>query len=530
MPRRPVPRHRRAGPQRLSRRRRHDTPLPRILFIVDEFQEFFVEDDKIAQEVALLLDRLVRQGRAFGIHVHLGSQTLGGAYSLARSTLGQMAVRIALQCSEADAHLILSEDNSAARLLTRPGEAIYNDANGMVEGNNFFQVVWLSDDRREEYLQSIHELARRPATGPRPRRSSSRATCRPIAAKNHLLARPPRCADWPEPPKADHAWLGDAIAIKDPTAAVFRPQSGSNLLIVGQNDETALGHAVRPARHRRPARRQRAPTAASGSSCSTAAPSTRRWPASSAKLARLRPAPGQGRHRCASSPRRSPRSPRRSNAGRRIPRSQSPPIYLLIYDLQRFRDLRKADDDFGFSPLRRGRRPTRPRSSSPPSSATARRSGVHTLVWCDSLNNLNRTFDRQSLREFEIRVLFQMSANDSSTLIDSPAAGKLGENRALFFSEEEGRTEKFRPYGLPDRRLVSRASAPGSTRGPPSSRPRSPSRRRPRPSPNPSRPTATPPSRPGSASPSSGDEQSSMGPAQEERLDGTPDAQASESG
>ena len=90
-----------------------------ILLIIDEFQELFVEDDRIAQEAALLLDRLVRQGRAFGIHVLLGSQTLGGAYSLARSTIGQMAVRIALQCSESDAHLILSEENTAARLLTR---------------------------------------------------------------------------------------------------------------------------------------------------------------------------------------------------------------------------------------------------------------------------------------------------------------------------------------------------------------------------------------------------------------------------
>jgi hypothetical protein len=43
-----------------------------------------------------------------------------------------------------------------------------------------------------------------------------------------------------------------------------------------------------------------------------------------------------------------------------------------------------------------------------------------------------------------------MSANDSSTVIDSPAAGKLGENRALFYSEEENRVEKFRPYSLPD--------------------------------------------------------------------------------
>ncbi len=153
--------------------------MPRILFIVDEFQEFFVEDDKIAQDVALLLDRLVRQGRAFGIHVHLGSQTLGGAYSLARSTLGQMAVRIALQCSESDAHLILSEDNGAARLLTRPGEAIYNDANGMVEGNNFFQVVWLTDARREEYLRTIRDLTVAATGSRRASRSSSRGTCPP---------------------------------------------------------------------------------------------------------------------------------------------------------------------------------------------------------------------------------------------------------------------------------------------------------------------------------------------------------------
>src|SRR5262249_14844580 len=113
-----------------------------------------------------------------------------------------------------------------------------------------------------------------------------------------------------------------------------------------------------------------------------------------------------------------------------------PPIYLFIFDIQRFRELRKSEDDFGFS--RYGEEKEVPPSKlfgnilrdGPPL-------GVHTVVWCDSLNNLNRTFDRQTLKEFELRVLFQMSGNDSSTLIDSPAAGKLGENRALFFSEEE---------------------------------------------------------------------------------------------
>ncbi len=217
--------------------------MPRILLIVDEFQEFFVEDDKIAQDVALLLDRLVRQGRAFGIHVILGSQTLGGAYSLARSTLGQMAVRIALQCSEADAHLILSEDNTAARLLTRPGEAIYNDANGLVEGNNFFQVVWLSDEQREDYLGQLQELAR----------AQHRPPVSQIVFEGNLPATWPRtscstgCCSRPAGPRRPRptspGWA-TPIAIKDPTAVVFRPQSGSNLLIVGQNDEAALGMMI----------------------------------------------------------------------------------------------------------------------------------------------------------------------------------------------------------------------------------------------------------------------------------------------
>jgi hypothetical protein len=65
------------------------------------------------------------------------------------------------------------------------------------------------------------------------------------------------------------------------------------------------------------------------------------------------------------------------------------------------------------------------------------------------MNNLMRTVDRASLREFEMRILFQMSANDSSNLIDNPSAAKLGINRAFFHSEEQGRLEKFRPYGRP---------------------------------------------------------------------------------
>ncbi len=139
------------------------------------------------------------------------------------------------------------------------------------------------------------------------------------------------------------------------------------------------------------------------------------------------------------------------------------PIYIMIYDLQRFRDLRKADDDFGYSRYDESK-PVPPSKLFGDILREGPPVGVHTMVWCDSVNNLNRTFDRQGTKEFENRILFQMSANDSSTLIDMPAASKLGENRALYFSEEENRIEKFRPYGIPEPEWLEKVKQSFTTR------------------------------------------------------------------
>ncbi|GIW82800.1 MAG: hypothetical protein KatS3mg105_4607 [Gemmatales bacterium] len=131
------------------------------------------------------------------------------------------------------------------------------------------------------------------------------------------------------------------------------------------------------------------------------------------------------------------------------------PIYLVIYNLQRFRDLRKAEDDFGFGMDDKPANPAQQFSEILRDGSTV---GIHTIAWCDSLNNVQRTLDRQSLREFEMRVLFQMSAADSSILIDTPAASKLGLYRALFYHEETGQIEKFRPYSLPSESWLAEAA------------------------------------------------------------------------
>jgi hypothetical protein len=62
---------------------------------------------------------------------------------------------------------------------------------------------------------------------------------------------------------------------------------------------------------------------------------------------------------------------------------------------------------------------------------------------------VNRFMNRKALSEFAMRVIFQMSANDSASLIDSPKASNLGLHRALFYHEQEGYLETFRPYATP---------------------------------------------------------------------------------
>jgi hypothetical protein len=128
------------------------------------------------------------------------------------------------------------------------------------------------------------------------------------------------------------------------------------------------------------------------------------------------------------------------------------PVFVLINGLQRYRMLRKSDDDFSFSFSGSGG--DEGHSASPGKQLgdllrDGPRCGMHVLTWCDSVTNVERTFDRQGLREFDSRVLFQMSAADSTMLIDSAAASKLGIQRALLANEERGTLEKFRPYGEP---------------------------------------------------------------------------------
>ena len=420
-------------------------PMPRTLLMIDEFQEFFVEEDRIAQNANVLLDRIVRQGRAFGIHVILGSQTLGGAYTLARTTMGQMVIRIALQCNEADAYLIMDDTNPAPRLLTRPGEGIYNDSAGAVEGNSPFQAVWISDEERDQYLAEVRELADaedREFPGPIVFEGNAPAEIR----ENHLLEGLLNGAPAEEAPAGGgRIWFGAPNSIKGPTEVQFLRQSGCNLLIAGQRDEAALSILT-------------------VSLVALAA----QYPQQGARFVIFDGSP--------------PDSPSRRHLEGMIDviphevvlakpntlgevmgdvhadlkrrgdseaeAAKAPATFLFVHGIQRMKKLR-YEEDFSFSLDVEEDEGGDPGNQLNEILLEGPGVAIHTIVVCDTFNNINRFLSRKALSEFELRVLFQMSANDSASLIDTPKAANLGLHRALFYNEQEGYLETFRPYALP---------------------------------------------------------------------------------
>jgi S-DNA-T family DNA segregation ATPase FtsK/SpoIIIE len=377
--------------------------------------------------------------------VLLGSQTLAGAYSLARSTLGQMAVRIALQCSEADAHLILSEENTAARLLTRPGEAIYNDANGLFEGNHPFQVVWLPDHEREQYLAGTGRT-RQAAGYQGPAAIVFEGNIPADPRTNVPLARLLSGEQEPEYVHAPQAWLGGSRGDQGADQRAHGPSErwqpacwwaiarrppwrvlATSLVALAAQDRPQDGNLGRF-------------VVLDGTRAD--APEAGFWPRFARQF---------GREVTVATPRESAAkviaeidaevaADRRQ--GSRTPpdlrgRLRSGPFSRSAARGGRFRILHGED-----KPASPGKQFANILREGPPV-------GVHLLMWCDSYNNVIRALDRQGLRDVDYRIVFQMNATDSSNLIDTPLASRLGVHRAILYNEGRGTIEKFRPYGLP---------------------------------------------------------------------------------
>ena len=206
--------------------------IARILFIVDEFQEFFKIPDELKEQVSLKYDTVIRKGRAFGINSLFSSQTLDG-HSMPRSTMELIDIRIALMCGANDVSNIMDGKNLSAKDLTRPGEAIYNAENGKSNGNQRFQAVFV--DRKEistiakkvseksinEYKQSERFIFRGD-------------TLSNIRKENHVINNPEMLKY-----KALRLWIGEPVKMEPDFHIDIKQSTAQNLILIGSNNDGA---------------------------------------------------------------------------------------------------------------------------------------------------------------------------------------------------------------------------------------------------------------------------------------------------
>ena len=396
-------------------RSRMGRPLPRIVLIVDEFHVLFERDDQVASKAAEMLERIVRQGRAFGVHTVLASQTLTGIAVLGQHVLNMVPIRIALQSSDADSRLLLADDNADARLLSRPGEGILNVSGGLKEANVRFQASYWSAQDRETLVERLRGLADAQGFRRRPVVFEGRAPATVAELEPAALAH----ADGPNLSTP----VGMPLTLDGPVRLELRREPGGNVLLVAGED---LAYATLTV--------LLTDNAARGVHLDVLdygqldAP----WQGALEVLSdRLR----VSRRRTASGTLEEIAELVRSRHELGDFRAEARLVVLAA--LHRARDFDASDYD----------------AREPQLLETILRDGpdvgVHVAAWCDKAVSLERRLSRDSLREFGIRILGPLSTSDSRQLIDSDLAAQLHPSQAVLDDQDRAVTTRFRRFEMP---------------------------------------------------------------------------------
>lgn len=407
-------------------------PLPRIVLVFDEFHVLFSEPDAIGLKSGDLLEALIRQGRGFGLHVLLGSQSISGLDALGRHVLQLLPVRILLPSSELDAQTLLGDQNVAWRLLQRRGEGILNPSGGAVEANVPFQGAFESDADRITRLSRL-----------RARADSSGFVRRPVVFEGHEPAALLEAdADQIQadgrasatPTKQLTLRIGLPMTLEGPLNVSLRREAGAHVLVVAP-EASGIGSAV----------------------VSSALASALAHADVTTTVIDLMPV-GEGLLDLVPGLRTSAGL---TSVGRRgLSRSieglascvrqrtdeddrTAAPILLLINGIGRARDLNPSSGSDAYSegpdPLDELRTLL----------VDGPEVGVHVLTWADSLTNLQRRLPRSFIDEMGVRVVAAVSRDASLELLGDESAAQLKPHQVRVVDEMSGLSAKARCHELP---------------------------------------------------------------------------------
>jgi energy-coupling factor transporter ATP-binding protein EcfA2 len=412
--------------------------LPRVLLVFDEFQVLFARNDKLGITAAGLLETIIRQGRGFGVHVLLGSQSLAGLDALGSHVPQLLPTRILLPATEADARRVLGDGNDAGQYLTNHGEGILNAVGGAVEANERFKGALLTETDRIDLLRRLRAKA-----------DAAGFTRRPTVFEGN--ASVPLDATDPAAFQADLARSGSApvrlrvgvpMAISASPDIDLRREAGANVLAVvreaaaadGQQDGSPSG-----------------PAYGLLTACLvSAAQSPARidvidfLPADDGLDEVCEPLLDRGRitlrRRRAFAPlvdelRKEVRDRLEADDTRR------PARLAFLFGVHRAREL---DADIGSL-------------DADPELAEALEEvmrdgpevGVHVWLWSDSVGGAAKRLSPRMMRECTWRIAGKMSPDDSLSLLGNERAAEIRERQLLLSNDDRGILTRVMSFGLP---------------------------------------------------------------------------------
>ncbi len=237
--------------------------LPRLLLVIDEYQELF-EDDSGGQASDLLL-RLAQQGRSAGIHMILGSQKFGAPGMLNQAAIfGNIHLRIAMKM-QPDVVAGLTEFGPVGKRLIRDidvaGKFVQNWT-GKDDESITGQAANLPPERRKELIAALQVMAGTSMTRPvvfqgdaatdvfenaalqEVKRQRAQLTPKLLEALARKEEGPSHGFGQPRWVAADRPlglWLGRLFSVHGRTMAALGRAVHQNLLLVAASAEARAG-------------------------------------------------------------------------------------------------------------------------------------------------------------------------------------------------------------------------------------------------------------------------------------------------
>ena len=417
-----------------SYRRASGRTVPRVVLVFDEFQVLFSQDDRIGLEAARLLEKIIRQGRGFGIHVLLGSQSLSGMVALNRQVVQLISTRVLLPSSADDAALALGENTTAHRTLSARGEGVMTTEPNDPEALLPFRVAYEPDDEREARLHQLRERADAAGFTRRPVVFSSERSVTRDELRSALTSTVHGTADVPV------LTPGASVSLAPPPAIRLDREPGRNVIAIlrdGDEGDAAFVAGVAEDVLLSTPRSELllvtlAETPQLDEHLDTLADASRVRVMSRRALA-------SGLAETAQEVRRRAESGTDASTSSRV---------VLLHGLQRARALDPdAGSGFSFDAEEEEENPLRDLEQI---LADGPEVGVHVVATADSLGGITRRLSRQALSGFDLRLAGPISPGDAADFLEPGVTSAQRPRQAVLHDRDSGRTEKILLSDLPD--------------------------------------------------------------------------------